>query len=69
MKFIEAEAEIDKGQIVVTSGLSLIVPKGIIIGTVEKVVYENGRLQKAAFIKPAVDFNRLEEVLCIDLRH
>ena len=69
LKFIEAEAEIDKGQIVVTSGLSSIIPKGLIIGRVEEVIYQKGQIQKMAFIKPAANFDRLEEVLCIDSSH
>ncbi len=69
LKFIEAEAEIDKGQMVITSGLSSIIPKGLIIGNIEEVIYKKGQVQKIVFIKPAVNFNRLEEVLCIDSSH
>lgn len=65
LKFIEADADIKEGQAVITSGFSSICPKGIIIGRIKKIIYEKGEVQKTALIKPAVDFNRLEEVLCI----
>jgi rod shape-determining protein MreC len=69
LKFLEVEAEVKEGQLVVTSGLSLNFPKGLIIGRVEEVIYKKGQVQKIALVKPAVNFNRLEEVLCIDLNH
>ncbi len=50
---------------VITSGLSLIYPKGINIGTVNEVFREPDGLLLSADIIPAVDFNKLEEVLVI----
>ncbi|MFH1856892.1 MAG: rod shape-determining protein MreC [Candidatus Omnitrophota bacterium] len=67
LKFIETEAEVKTGQVVVTSGLSSIIPKGIMIGTVSGVSEERGQVEKSIGIKPSVDFDRLEEVLCINL--
>ena len=58
-------ASINTQDVVVTSGLSDIYPKGIDVGTVEEFEREpNGLLLNAA-IKPKVDFNRLEEVLIV----
>ena len=48
-----------------TAGLSSIFPKGILVGDVVDVGKEPGRLYKYAVVKPAQDFSRLEEVLCI----
>ncbi|MBE3572594.1 MAG: rod shape-determining protein MreC, partial [Moorella humiferrea] len=52
-------------QVVVTSGLGGIFPKGLPLGTVVKVLPEPDGLMKRAIIEPAVDFDRLEEVLVI----
>lgn len=56
---------IKKNDVIVTSGLSLIYPKGIRVGRVEKVYREAGGLLLSADIKPAVNFDKLEEVLVI----
>lgn len=58
-------AEIEAGQTVITSGFSEIYPKGIRLGTIEKVVREENGLLLTANVKPAVNFDRLEEVFII----
>lgn len=58
-------SNVEPGQTVITSGLSEIYPKGIRIGTIEKVVREENGLLLSANVKPAVNFDRLEEVLII----
>ncbi len=57
------EADITPGDMIVTSGLSHVYPKGLIIGIVDSVGAENGGLVTMAKVSPAVDFDRLEEVL------
>ena len=52
------------GDLVVTSGIDTIYPKGLVVGTVE-VVEKNGPSFKRVVVKPAVDFSRLEEVLVV----
>lgn len=59
------DAPIEKNQIVITSGLGGIFPKGLVIGKVVEILPETGGLMKRALIAPAVDFDRLEEVLVI----
>ncbi len=56
------DADVIKGDKIVTSGLGGIYPKGLLIGEVTDVVNEEGGLLKYAVVKPAADFNRLEEV-------
>lgn len=56
---------INENDNIITSGLSLIYPKGIRIGKVTKVYREPGGLLLSADIKPAVNFDKLEEVLII----
>ncbi len=54
-----------EGDRVITSGLSEIYPKGIIVGTVKEVTREENGLLLAASIEPAVHFDDLEEVLIV----
>lgn len=60
---------VKKNDHVVTSGLSLTFPKGIFIGTISEVTRERGGLLLSARVKPAVDFDKLEEVLIITSYH
>lgn len=56
------------GDVIVTSGMSDIFPKGILIGTVSEVERQttDGTVtERNAIIAPAVDFGHLEEVLVI----
>lgn len=59
------DADVVEGDVIVTSGLGGIYPKGIHVGEVLEVINDEGGLLKYAVLKPAVDFNRLEEVMVI----
>lgn len=59
------DADIIKGDKIITSGFGGIYPKGLLVGEAVDVVNEEGGLLKYAVLKPAVDFDRLEEVLVI----
>lgn len=63
--FIPTDAKIAGGDIVETSGLGGIYPKGIHIGKVAKVVNTKNLSDRYATIETAVDFNKLETVLVI----
>lgn len=62
---IARDADIIKGDQIITSGFGGIYPKGLQVGQVTDVINEEGGLLKYAILKPAVDFDRLEEVLII----
>jgi len=62
-------SKIKKGNIVVTSGLSSVYPKGIAIGKISKVTKEPSGLLLTAQLKPITDFDKLEEVLVIKDYH
>lgn len=66
MKYLPKESDIAVSDVVITSGITGIFPKGLVIGTVNSVGYEFSGLSKYAVIKPAVDLNALEEVLVIN---
>lgn len=63
--YIPIDAKIASGDIVETSGLGGIYPKGIHIGKVNKVVNTNNLNDRYAIIETAADFNKLETVLVI----
>ncbi len=62
-------AKVKKGERVVTSGLSEFYPKGIQIGTIQKVEREANGLLLTATVKPSVQFDKLEEVMIIAQFH
>ena len=59
------DADVKEGDTVITSGFGGIYPKGIVIGTISKVINAEGGLLKYAVIVPTVDFSKLEEVMII----
>jgi rod shape-determining protein MreC len=64
MDYVSESAEIVAGDVVMTSGIDGIFPKGFLIGRVE-TVDKNGPAYKRIVVKPAVDFRALEEVLVV----
>ena len=64
MDYVSEVADIVAGDVVMTSGIDGIFPKGFIIGQVESVE-KNGPSYKRIVVRPAVDFQALEEVLVV----
>jgi rod shape-determining protein MreC len=64
LEFVSEAADVAVGDLVVTSGIEGIFPKGFTIGRVD-VVEKTGPAYKRITVKPAVDFSRLEEVLVV----
>ncbi|WP_461612721.1 rod shape-determining protein MreC [Clostridium sp. Marseille-QA1073] len=62
---LSISSKIKEGDTILTSGLGLVYPKGIKIGTVLEVKEDKAAVMKSAIIKPAVDFNTLEQVLIV----
>lgn len=65
MIHLSYEAEVDVNQIVITSGLGGIYPKGLLIGYITEVSLDPGGLLQTAVVQPFVDFDRLEEVFVL----
>lgn len=65
LDFVVKSADVAIGDIVITSGLGSIFPKGLPVGTVSGLKERAGELFKDIEIRPSVDFSRLEEVLVI----
>jgi rod shape-determining protein MreC len=64
MRYVPGTADVKTGDLVVTSGIDGIYPKGFVIGTIDHVERGAGEYHEIA-IRPAVDFSRLEEVLIV----
>ncbi|MDD4237617.1 MAG: rod shape-determining protein MreC [Desulfotomaculaceae bacterium] len=62
---IPNDAQVEEGQVVVTSGLGSIFPKGIPIGIIASVSVESAGLFKRADIRLFADMNQLEEVFIV----
>lgn len=65
MLYLPVDAEVEKGDVVETSGYSQIFPKGITIGHIIQVTKSKTGLYKDALLKPAASSFDQEEVLCI----
>jgi rod shape-determining protein MreC len=64
MEYVSEVSDIVVGDVVVTSGIDGIYPKGFVVGRVDSVE-KSGVAYKQIIVKPAVDFQSLEEVLVI----
>lgn len=64
MDYVPSSADIKAGDVVVTSGIEGIYPKGFVIGQIESVQRGAGEYSDVV-IRPAVDFSALEAVLIV----
>lgn len=65
IKYLSLLAEAKEGDLVLTSGLTGIFPKGLRIGTLGAVMKNEPDLFQQAEVTPILDFSKLEEVLVI----
>jgi rod shape-determining protein MreC len=63
--YLDAEAEIEEGDRIVTAGLGGPFPKGVLLGTVVRVVRDEQVGAAWASVEPAARLGRMEEVLCL----
>jgi rod shape-determining protein MreC len=64
LEYVSEVAAVAVGDVVGTSGIDGIFPKGLVVGTVE-AVERSGTLYKQILVRPAVDFTSVEEVLVV----
>lgn len=60
--YIPPNADLVPGDVLETSGMGDVYPKGIRVGTIERIVRNIGQYDSFAIMTPSVDFKRLEEV-------
>jgi rod shape-determining protein MreC len=67
LDFVIRNVEVFPGDTIVTSGLAGVFPKGLILGRVSQIRQNPGKggMFQSIEVEPAVDFDRLEEVLII----
>lgn len=64
MEYVPGMSDVRTGDLVVTSGIDGIYPKGFVIGTIEHI--DRGQSEyHDIIVRAAVDFSRLEEVLVV----
>jgi len=64
LNYVSGTADVQKGDVVSTSGIDGIYPKGFVIGQIESVERAAGGFG-AIVIRPAVDFSSIEAVLVV----
>ena len=64
--YIPTGAELIQGDMVYTSGIGGIYPKGIIIGAVREIITTSNITDRYAIVEPAVDFSKIDTVLIIN---
>jgi rod shape-determining protein MreC len=64
MDYVSEVSDIVVGDVVVSSGIDGIYPKGVVIGHVESIEKSGGAYRRIV-VKPSVDFRSLEEVLVV----
>lgn len=64
LQYVPGTADVKTGDLVVTSGIDGIYPKGFVVGTVDQADRGDGAFHEIT-VRPAVDFARLEEVLIV----
>lgn len=64
-KYLSPETQLEKGDRVITSGLSQIFPPGILVGVIQSIETNPFWVSPQGWVKPSVDFQHLEEVLVV----
>lgn len=65
MKYVTRIEPVILGDVVITSGLGNLYPKGLKVGTVDKIERESYGITQYIEVTPSVDFTRLEEVVIL----
>ncbi|MCG8589386.1 MAG: rod shape-determining protein MreC [Proteobacteria bacterium] len=64
-EFVVRGSDVQVGDVVITSGLGGVYPKGLRVGEVVEVSDPGARLLQKATLRPAVDFGKLEQVFVL----
>lgn len=62
LTYIPIDTEVSVSETVYTSGIGEVYPKGIPVGTIEKVINKKNEIDRYAIVKPLVDINNVDSV-------
>lgn len=65
ISFLKRDEDVKTGDLVITSGVGRKFPRGILVGTVSKVIKKSFGLYQEVEVEPSVDFSTLSEVFII----
>jgi len=65
MQYVSMDATVSVGDVVTTSGMGGVFPKGLLIGVVDRYVAGHGALFPNIELEPVVDFSGVEEVIIL----
>lgn len=66
MSQITSTIEIEEGELITTSGLGGVIPRGLVIGEVDEVTMDAHGLAQQVFVNPAADFENIRYVTIIN---
>ena len=62
LSYLPKDADVKIGDVVISSGMGRVIPKGLIIGRVVKVVHNKVLGSATALVRPSVRLNQIEQV-------
>ncbi|AZT90405.1 rod shape-determining protein MreC [Caldicellulosiruptor changbaiensis] len=65
LKYVSKDSKVKVNDVVITSGMGEIFPKGIVIGKIVQIKNDKFELTKNILIKPAVDIENIEYVMVL----
>ncbi len=65
LSYLPRDTQIIKGDVIETSGVGGLFPKGIVLGTVSEIKTDTHGISKYAIVEPSVDLNHINHVLVI----
>jgi rod shape-determining protein MreC len=68
LKYVSKAEEVRVGDVILSSGLAITFPKGLLLGVISRVDKKDSGLFQKIEVVPAVDFSKLEEVLVLILK-
>ena len=65
LSYLPKDADVKVGDIVTSSGMGEVIPKGLVIGRVVKVVHNKVMGSTTALVRPSIRFDQIEQVFVV----
>jgi len=65
LSYLPKDADVKRGDVVVSSGMGQVIPKGLVIGRVVRVVHNKVLGSTSALVKPSIRFDQVEQVFLV----